>query len=286
MSRIYLSILILSIVYAILLSIIYNTVWIIVMLFSALIYGSLGIIVAVRKLYYLASASPHIALLAVTLAIPTSYLLIHGFEFVYALLYGLLMIYIVGYMIYRGIGTDIATAIMVGATSSLSVLAIYYVLTHYPLEYSLSTLIIGDPLLATWTDAYIVVLIAIITLALIILTYHEQLSLGVDRGSAVLLGLNVRLYDLLVYTLIGIGVIGLIKIIGYILEHVLILLPPSIAMIKARSSDEAFILSILTAITASLIGLHLGILLNISPTGLTGTILLIYYIIVFIRWRK
>ncbi len=283
--RIYYLLIIVLILYSILLSITYNSIWIIVLLSSGIIYGVIGVLVSLRKLYFLASASPHIALLAIALAIPTARLL-YGSEQLYGIIYGLIMIYIAGYMIHRGISSDQATAFLVGAVSSLTVITIYYILVHYPLEFNISSLIIGDPLLTSWSDASVSLLIALTTLAILLLTYHEQLSLGVDRESTMLMGINVKLYDLITYTVIGLGAIALLPIVGYILEHVLVLLPPTIALLRANNAREAVLLTILSSTTASLLGLHLGLLLDLAPTGLIGLILLVFYIIVFIGGKK
>lgn len=285
MKHIYLYLVILIIVYAFILGLTYNPVWVIIIFATGTIYGSLSNVVALRKLYFLAGASPHIALLAVTLSIPTTYLL-GGEAIIYAFIYSLIMIYIVGYMIYKGVDTDIAISLIVGITASLTVLAIYYVLTNYPLEYSLSAVIMGDPLLTSWSDAYLAVFLAVTTFTLIYLTRHEQLSLGIDQVSTMLSGIKILFYDLLMYTLLGLGVVGLLRITGYILEHILLLLPPSIALTCSKSADEAFTLTIIVALASSLLGLHLALILNLAPSGVIGVLLSILYIIAFIGGRK
>ena len=271
--------------YVVMLSLSYNPVWVIVILSTGIIYGSLSSIVALRKLYFLAGASPHVALLAVTLAIPT-YHVLGGNSYIYAFIYGLALIYVAGYMIHRGVKTDIATSLLVGATAALTVIAIYYVLTIYPLEYTLSAIILGDPLLTNWADAIVSTVLAMFTFTLIYLTYHEQLSIGIDRVSTVLSGIRIKIYDLLAYTLIGIGVVGLLKVTGYILEHILLLLPPGIAVLRARGAWEAFTLTMLIAVSSSLLGLHLALLINQAPSGIIGLLLLTFYMIAYLGGRR
>ncbi|MET1160571.1 MAG: metal ABC transporter permease [Thermoprotei archaeon] len=275
---------VLLVIYVALLSLVLNPLWIIVMVSAGLAFGSLGSIIAIRKLYFLAGASPHIALLAVALSIPLSVVL-GGSEYLYSIIGGILLVYIAGYMIYRGIESDIATAMVVASTASLSVIVIYYVLTRYPIYFSISAIITGDPLLVGIYDAMVAFVIALFTFILVLLTYREQLAIGIDRNMAELLGLRIWVYDLLLYTLIGLVVVGLLKIVGFILAHVLVLLPPSIAVIRSRSAWEALYLTIVTALVSSLLGLHFGVLLDISPTGLTGLILLFLYILAFMRRR-
>lgn len=280
----YYLIILLSTIYAILLSIVYKSLWIITIVSSAIIYGVLGNTIAMRRIYFLAGASPHIALLAVTLSIPT-YRYISGNPIIYSIIYGLLIIYIAGYMIHRGIESNTAVSIILGLTTSLSILSIHYVLTNYSVEYNLYSIILGDPLLVDWFDVITLLTTAIVFLVLSILTYYEQLSVSIDPVSAKLSGLRIKNYDLLTYTMLGIGVVGLLRITGYILEHILLLIPPSISVLISRSAGETYLLTILLAITSSLIGLHFSILLNTPPSGFIGLILFIIYLASMVRGK-
>ncbi|MEM1741892.1 MAG: metal ABC transporter permease, partial [Desulfurococcaceae archaeon] len=226
---------------------------------------------------FLAGEAPHTALLAVTLSIPL-YRILGGFPIIYSILLSLCIMYLTWFLINKGIEQNIAVSIIVGLTTSLSIVSIYYVLTNYSIEYSLSSIIIGDPLLVDLFEISVLVILAVICLLITLLTYHEQLSISIDIVSTRLSGVNIVVYDLIAYTLIGIGVVGLLKIVGYILEHVLILIPSSIATIVSKSAREALILSILLALNSSLIGLHLSILLNLPPSGLIGFVLLVIYL--------
>jgi len=285
MNRLYIALYTTLVLYAIVLSTLYNPIWIIVMISAGLAYGVLSAIVAVRRLYFLAAASPHVALLAIALAIPTASFF-GGYELLYAIAYSIIVIYTAGYLIRKGIDANIATSVIVGFTASLSILVVYYVLSSYPIEFSLSAIIMGDPLLASWDEAVVALLLAISVAILTLLTYREQVSLGVDRDMARLVGVNDKVYDVLAYTLLGLCTVGLLRVVGYILVHVLVLLPPSIAVIRGRSAWDTVNLSILVAVTASLTGLHMGVLLDLSPTGLTGLALVIMYIVALVRHKK
>lgn len=273
------AILVLSITHGLLLSCAYNPIWVVILTSSAIAYGALSTLVAARRLYFLAGATPHAALFAVILSLPLTITLGIGTEIMWSTIIGVLLIYIAGYAIHRGINSDIATSVFVAFTASGSVLAGYYVLTRYPVEFNIASLIIGDPLLTGLNDAVFAAVIASATFLGVYLTYREQISLGIDRDSAYLSGINAKVYDLLIFTLLGVVAIGMLRIVGYVLEHILILLPSSIALTTAKTMNEALEISIITALTASLIGLHIGIILNLSPAGLTGLVLLTYYIV-------
>jgi len=263
-------------IYALTLAVAYSPQWVLVVVSASLTYGSLGVLVAVRRLYFLAASTPHAALLAVTLSIPLAKV-IGGSSYFYAALLGLALVYVAGYMIHRGIDPDIATSVLTGASSALSVLAIAYVSSRYPLEYSLASVIVGDPLLVGWREAVAVAGLALVCALTVYLTYTEQLSIGVDRDSALLSGIRVWVYDLLAYTLIGIGAVALIRVVGFILEHVLILLPPAIATATARSAREALTLTLAVSTASSIAGLHFSIALNQPPSGVIGAILITLY---------
>ncbi|HDI01921.1 MAG TPA: metal ABC transporter permease, partial [Candidatus Bathyarchaeota archaeon] len=190
-----------------------NARWVAVMVSAALAYGFLSSIVAARRLYFLAGASAHSALLAAVLALPLTAITGLLSEQGWALIVGLVLMYAVGYLIYRGVEPDTATAVFVAATASASVLAIYYVLTRFPVEVELWAIIVGDPLLASKEEAIFALSVAAITVLTTLLTYREQVYVGIDREFARLTGLRVWAYDLLTFTLLALTTVGLIKVV-------------------------------------------------------------------------
>ena len=283
-SAIVLSIMLLTV--AIALAYASSIIWVTVMLSAAIAYGFLSPIVAARRLYFLAGALPHSALLAAIISIPLARVTPVLSEYFWAILVGLLLTYIVGYMIHSGIDPDVATASFVSFTASASVVSIYFVLTAFPVETNITAIIIGDPLLASYSDALFALAVALAGLLFVSLTYCEQVCIGVDRDSVRLTGINMKFYDIVVFTLLAITTVALIKIVGFVLEHVLILLPASIAITVSNSSREALFYSIFSSIIASLGGLYLAITVNTAPAGVTGFILLSLYIVAMIIRRR
>ena len=262
-----------------------NARWVAVMVSAALAYGFLSSIVAARRLYFLAGASAHSALLAAVLALPLTAITGLLSEQGWALIVGLVLMYAVGYLIYRGVEPDTATAVFVAATASASVLAIYYVLTRFPVEVELWAIIVGDPLLASREEAIFALSVAAITVLTTLLTYREQVYVGIDREFARLTGLRVWAYDLLTFTLLALTTVGLIKVVGFVLEHVLLLLPSAIATRLSRSSRAVLLASLSVSLAASLLGLYLSVLVNLSPAGLVGLVLLAAYLTCMILRR-
>ena len=256
------------------------------MVSASLVYGFLGPVVAARRLYFLASASPHAALLSAVLAIPLTRIIGVGGEYLWAIVIGIVLIYFVGYLVYRGVDPDTATAVFVAFTASSSVMAIYYVLTHYPIETDIWAIIVGDPLLASWESSFLALAILLVISLAILLTHRENICLGVDRDYVRLAGVNIRVYDLIVFTLLAVATVALIKIVGFVLEHVLVLLPAAIAVTWSRSARQALLTSITVSLIAGLTGLYLAVQLNQAPAGTTGLILLAVYLAVLLYRKK
>mgnify|MGYP003875939437 FL=1 len=261
--------------------------WFLTMVSAGITYGFLGPIVAVRRLRFLATASSHAALLAVALAVIITNSLGVLNEYVWSILISLFLIYMVGYMIYRGISPDTATSIFVSLSASSSVIAMYFVLTRYSIGVDLWSIILGDPLLVRWNDVFFSILIALVTALSVILTYKENVCIGISRDCALITGLRVSLYDWLIYTLLGLASIAMIRVVGFILEHVLILLPVAIAILYARNAQGVLIMSTIISVASSVVGLVIGIVVNQAPSGMTGLLLLaIYAILILIKWRR
>ncbi len=256
--------------------------WAMVVLSASLVYGALSTLISARRLYFLSAASAHVSLLAVLLAIPLSEFALN--ERIWALTFGLILVYAVGYAIRKGMDEDVATAVLVSFSASLSVIAMYVVLTSYPTSYGLWAIVIGDPLLASWGDVAWVFSIALLTLIATILTYREQITIGLERDCAVLTGIRVELYDLLLYTLLAVATVAMIRVVGFVLEHVLIFLPSTIASLVAKDSKSMLSISVLVSVLSGMLGLQIAVAVNQAPSGVIG--LLMFGIFVFLLVKR
>lgn len=282
-SRIAVQVLILGIALALAFST--SLLWLAVMLSAAVAYGFLSAVIAARGFYFLAGASTHSALLAAVLGVPLARLTGLGNEYTWGVVVGLLLTYAVGYLIHRGVKPDIATSVFVSATASGSVVAIYYVLTRFPLQTDVWAIIVGDPLLASWPDAYYALAVAAVTAVAVVLTYREEVCIGAERSCTILTGVNVKFYDWLVFTLLGLTTVAMIKVVGFVLEHVLVLLPSAIAVSCSRSSSGVLYVSAYVSVVASLLGLYAAVAMDQAPAGVTGLILLAMYLATLLSRR-
>ncbi|MEM1794519.1 MAG: metal ABC transporter permease [Desulfurococcaceae archaeon] len=257
--------------------------WLISMYLIGLTYGFASALVSARRLYFLAEATPHSALLAVVASIALSTVI--GFdELAAATLIGLALVCSICYFIHRGVDQDVATAVYVSATASLSIISMYFVMAKAARVVEITSLMIGDPLLMTNRDLLYLLLIATVVVALSASTYRGNVVIGVDPEYSKLMGVKVWLYDLTVFTVIGLTSIGLLRAVGYILEHILLLVPAAIA-VNSNSSSEALKLAVSSSIFASIAGLLASIIVNVAPSGTIGLTLLFIYALSSIRSR-
>ncbi|MEM0377798.1 MAG: metal ABC transporter permease [Thermosphaera sp.] len=255
-------------------------------LIMGLAFSLVSIVVYFRKLEFLASSATHTSLLAVIIGLMIESLTrIH--YFLWSMIIGLAIIHIAGFMIRKGIEPNNTSAIIVASTSAFSVIAAYILVTRFPIGYNLNSLFLGDPLLITYTDMSFVAGVTIIISVIFALSLFEILSLGIDEVTLKILGLKTTLYDLMTYTIIGLATIGLLRVSGYILQHVLILLPAITSSFYSRSGKELILLSITLSLFASSVGFFISLLVNLSPTGVTGVVLVTCLIHgVLKRWEK
>lgn len=252
--------------------------WIMVMIFSAIIYGITSPLIAARRLYFLVSEVSHIALFSVTLSIALARETMLQSESLWAIIIGLTIVYAIGYAMYKGINPDIATSIAISATASGSVVAMFFVLTRYRVGYNLWSVVIGDPLLTTWNDIMILSVLTTVILPLALIVYRVAIYMGIDRDVVMLSVKRIALYEFLFFTVLGVACIVLIRITGYILEHVLLLLPALIAINLVEGSSKIMILSIYISLISSLLGFMSSLWLNIAPASAIGFIVLSAYI--------
>ncbi len=255
--------------------------WTVVIASASLAFGLLSPVVYARRLYFLSVASSHIALLAVVLSIPLSRFILN--EYAWSILIGLILMYSAGYAIYRGVNPDVATAIFVSLTASLSVIVMYFVLISFPIETNLWSIILGDPLLVSIMDVFYSVIVSIFILISVILTYREQVYIGIERDQALISGINIKLYEFLFYTMLAVTTIAMLRIVGFVLQHVLILLPSAISVLASKNSRDFLITSAFVSVLSGLVGLNLSVFLNLAPSGVIGLLMFAIYLSIKVK---
>lgn len=247
----------------------------------SLAFSATSLLIYYRRLEFLVAESVHSALLAVTAGYIIEYY-IGGSIYYYSVPIGLLLVYITMALVKRGFMQEKAVAITSSLTLVLTILLIHYALTRIPVKYSLSSLLLGDPLLISIGEAVFSIILSPIIIFVIMLIFRRVLEVSIDEVSVQLAGISVGFYDFLSYTLIGVVSIALLKFAGYIAEHVMLLLPASIAALYSNSVREHVWLGLVVGFFSATSGLSLSILLGGAPTGFTGLVLILLLLLKYI----
>jgi len=256
--------------------------WLILIASTSIAFSSLSPIVTVRKLNFFASALPHASLLSIALGYMLS--AITGFDpTTLAIVISVPLSFLQMYLVQRGVDENIATSVFVAFTTSASVAAMYYILTKFPAQVSLWSYILGDPLLSTWSDVAYALAVSAAVAALSVVLYRKEVLIGVDRDYAMLIGLNVRLHDYAVVALLTVASVGLLRVVGFVLEHVVLLLPSAIAVSIARDSRDVLWMSIVVSMFSGIVGLVVALALDIAPSATFGLTLFAVYLATLAR---
>jgi len=265
---------------------VYPWEWTAVMIGAGLAYGSLSPVLHSRRLLFMAGSAPHAVLAATALGAILSSVTGAGLS-ASSILIGTLLVYTAGYMVYRGMDPDVSASLLAGYTASLSVIGLYLASSMGAI--SVSGVIIGDPLLASRVEALAVLLLGITLFILVTATSSISSYIGVDRDDAILSGSMVWLYDLTLYTILALSTVALIRVIGFVLEHVLLLIPGSLILPVVRGSREATLAGGLLGLSTGLAGLYIGGLAGLPPAAVSGLVLMAAYVYVMYTygvWRS
>lgn len=252
--------------------------WFIVVGLASVVYGVLSPVVVSRRLLFLAGALPHSALLSALLGIIVMNLLGCPFELC-SIIFSLILASTVSLLISKGVKPDSATAIFVSLSVSLTAISLYYILTAFPMETSVWSYIIGDPLLVTWKDITFMVAVSAVVLVLIVPFLREHILIGVDRDFVRLSGVRVSIYDAMIVISLALATVGLLKAVGFVVEHVMVLLPGVTASALARSGKTAVVLGFLLSLVGGLLGLVISVITGIAPSGVIGIVMLAFYLL-------
>jgi len=248
-----------------------------------LAFSAVSLVVYYKRLEFLAAESIHSSLLAVT----AGYIFEHyigGSLYYYAVPVGLLLVYTTMALVKRGLQQEKATAVVTSLTLTLTVILVHYAITRLPFKYSLSSLVLGDPLLVSSTEAVLATLLSAVVVIVVLVSFRRILEVSIDDVSAQLAGLNTEFYNILSYTIVGIASIIFLKFAGYIAEHVMLLLPASVAALYSNSAREHVWLSLALGFFSATLGFTLAIQLGGVPAGFTGLALILPILLKY-TWR-
>ena len=146
----------------------------------------------------------------------------------------------------------------------------------------LDHILFGDILGISWSDLTLSGLIALVTMAIIIVRRRDMLLNVFDPQHAKAIGLSTRLLHYGLLALISLTVVGALKAVGIILAIALLVAPGAIAYLLTNRFDVMMSYSVAIAIASSVLGVYASFYIDSAPAPTIVLLMTIIFIIVFI----
>ena len=244
--------------------------------FLALLLALLGILVILRKMSFWGDGIAHASLAGIAFGLLLAFnpLLL---AIVVAIIFALLVYYLER---KTTLASDAIIGVLFTALMALGIVILNFKAGYQP---DLMSYLFGNILAIKTSELYIMIICTLFILYFL-LRYKQQLTLiTFDRESAYLAGINVNLFDLLFYICLAVAVVLGTKILGIILVSALLIIPPSIAKLMAKSFKLINVLSVIFAEVIVISGLIISYYFNL-PSGavivLTGVVIFLALVVI------
>ena len=228
--------------------------------------GSLGCFVIWKRLSYFSDSISHSALLGVALGLATGL----GINLGLVIVGGLFATLIVMLQQKDFWSNDAVLGIFSHVSLALGIVVLGFIGNQ---NTDFFAYLFGDILSITLRDIFWIILVLFIVLLILISNWKKLLLLTLNEELAIAEGINKLFYDLLFMFLIALAVSVSVQIVGVLLITSLLIIPPAIARVFAKSPTVMIFISMVISILSVLIGLYLSIDFDIA-TGPTIVITL------------
>ena len=95
-------------------------------------------------------------------------------------------------------------------------------------------------------------------------------------------GVRVNLYNMIMLVIISIAVVVVLKGVGAILVYALLTIPPAAANEIADSPSQVVTYAFAISLFSGFVGLAISFFVDVAPSGITGLVVTIIYVITVI----
>lgn len=235
----------------------------------AILLGSLGIFVGIRKMAFFADGIAHASLAGIAIGI-----LAGIFPLGIAILWGLLVAVAI-FILERKthLSSDTLIGILFTGSMALGVVLMSITKGYQP---ELISFLFGNILSVTTTDLWIIFVLGALILSWLVHARRSLLFISLSEESAKVHGIKVDWNLFIFYLALALSVVLSVKIFGIVLVAALLILPSALARLFAVSFRNYFWMSIIFSELVVLSGLITSFIYDI-PSGATivlvGTVL-------------
>ncbi|MEM4544747.1 MAG: metal ABC transporter permease [Nitrososphaerota archaeon] len=242
---------------------------------SGLIIGSVGVVIATSRIITLTLTILHSVLGGGLLAIYLNSVLNLNLPVpLISTLFAIALSILVGELVEKGLHEDSSIALAISIATTTTIFFGYLASRTSSMALSKAwALIAGSSALVTIEDLVKLSLTFSITLPVIYVFFGEFKYIAFDEDGAKAMGLNVRLYRYLLYSLAALSASILSSTIGILATHV-VLAVPGVLIMKIFKKLSIFYSCIMTVLVM-VVGYILAGIFNLPPSGGVGIMSLI-----------
>ena len=219
----------------------------------------LGIFVTLRRMAFFGEGIAHASLAGIAIAILTGFSPL-PVAIVWAIILALLI-----FTLEQKTKLPIDTVIGIFFTSAM---ALGVVLMNFTSGYQpeLLSFLFGSILSVSISDLWTIAISTIIILTWLISSRRQLTFLSLSEEQAIVSGVPVRLQTAILYVALSIATVLGVKILGIILVSALLIIPPAISRLHAKSFRSHMILAVLVSEITIIFGLALSFFYDL-PSG-------------------
>lgn len=158
---------------------------------------------------------------------------------------------------------DMATAIIMSFGIGLASILSDFIVAAQNFE----SFLFGSIIAITNKDIILMIIMAIIVIIAFIYTYYGLLAISINKNTARLSGVNVKLNDYLFTILLALTIALSARIVGILIISSLMILPVATAMLVSKNYKSTVLVSVLFGVIYFFLGLTSAYYLSLKPGG-------------------
>lgn len=151
-----------------------------------------------------------------------------------------------------------------------------------PTAVDVQSIVLGNILTIADEDAFQVVVISVITLAILMLRWKDLMVVFFDEGHARSVGLNATGLKILFFTLLSAAVVAALQTVGACLVIAMVVTPGATAYLLTDRFPRLLALAVAIGASTSFIGAYLSYFLNGATGGVIVTLQTVVFLAAFI----
>ena len=249
----------------------------IVSAFIAVLAPSIGIFLVLRRYSMIGDTLSHASLAGITIGLAAGQNPLVG-AFVFTAVSGALIEFMRGYFKKN---TDLILSIVL----ALGVGTAITIISSGSLHVNADAFLFGSVLTVTVVDTVLVAALSAVSVATLLILYHQLVYIAFDEEAARIAGVRVRLLNYIFSVLVASAISVTIRIVGVLVISSMIALPVASALQLGRGFKATLVFSVLFSIVDILLGLVLSYYLNVAPGGFTALVSVAVLLLVILGKR-